>query len=290
MSITKEFSNVLIIGLGLIGGSIAKKLKNNSFSGEVHGIDNDSKVLSIAKENNLISNQTLNLDNLEDLLVVFCTPVLSIKAALSSFLSLDPSKKIIFTDTLSTKGLIYEVLQKEYKELKDKFVLSHPIAGSEKSGLMHSKHDLFEGRVSIISPHDSNQEDDIARIAEFWNSLGSRVKILSQSEHDFIFARTSHLPHVISYSLAESLFKNLKEKTFEFSGGSLEDYTRIASSDPTMWKDIFVSNRSNIISSIEEFEVSLANLKQLIHEGNEEEMISFLHEIKRIRDISISDK
>ena len=119
MSITKEFSNVLIIGLGLIGGSIAKKLKNNSFSGEVHGIDNDSKVLSIAKENNLISNQTLNLDNLEDLLVVFCTPVLSIKAALSSFLSLDPSKEIIFTDTLSTKGLIYEVLQKEYKELKD---------------------------------------------------------------------------------------------------------------------------------------------------------------------------
>ena len=98
MSITKEFSNVLIIGLGLIGGSIAKKLKNNSFSGEVHGIDNDSKVLSIAKENNLISNQTLNLDNLEDLLVIFCTPVLSIKAALSSFLSLDPSKEIIFTD------------------------------------------------------------------------------------------------------------------------------------------------------------------------------------------------
>ena len=90
--------------------------------------------------------------------------------------------------------------------------------------------------------------------------------------------------------MAESLFKNLKEKTFEFSGGSLEDYTRIASSDPTMWKDIFVSNRSNIISSIEEFEVSLGNLKQLIQEGNEEEMISFLHEIKRIRDISISDK
>ena len=139
MSVPKDFSNVLIIGLGLIGGSIAKKLKDISYSGVVHGLDNDSKATSIAKEKHLISSETLNLDNLDDLLVIFCTPVLSIQAALNSFKSLQPSQNVILTDTLSTKGFFNEMLRKEFPELKDKFVSSHPIAGSEKSGLIHSK-------------------------------------------------------------------------------------------------------------------------------------------------------
>ena len=289
MIVPKDFSNVLIIGLGLIGGSIAKKLKQISYPGVVHGLDNDSKAMSMAKEEHLISSETLNLDNFNDLLVIFCTPVLSIQAALNSFLSLQPSQDIILTDTLSTKGFIYEMLSKKFPELKDKFVSSHPIAGSEKSGLIHSKKELFEGRISVISPHDSNKEDDVSRVIKFWNSLGSETKILTQDQHDFIFAKTSHLPHVISYALTGSLFKQLKENTFEFSGGSLEDYTRIASSDPTMWKDIFVSNKSNIISSIEEFEDSLSELKKLINDGNEEGIIEFLDNIKKLRDSSIFD-
>jgi prephenate dehydrogenase len=243
----------------------------------------------MAKEKHLISSETLNLDNLDDLLVIFCTPVLSIQAALNSFLSLQPSQNFILTDTLSTKRFFNEMLRKEFPELKDKFVSSHPIAGSEKSGLIHSKKDLFEGRISVITPNESNNEEDIARIINFWKSLGSDTKILTQDQHDFIFAKTSHLPHVISYALTRSLFDQLKENTFEYSGGSLEDYTRIASSDPTMWKDIFVSNKSNIISSIEEFEDSLSELKELINDGNEEGIIEFLDNIKKLRDSSILD-
>ena len=129
--------------------------------------------------------------------------------------------------------------------------------------------------------------EDIDKVINFWNKLGSKTKILSAKEHDTIFAKTSHLPHVISYALTESLFNKLNEKTFEFSGGSLEDYTRIASSDPIMWKDILISNDDNLLDSIKDFEKSLKKLKGLIESKDEEGLIDFLSKIKSLRDSSI---
>ena len=117
--------------------------------------------------------------------------------------------------------------------------------------------------------------------------LGSSSKILSYEDHDFLFSKTSHLPHVISYSLTDSLFKSLGERTFDFSGGSLEDYTRIASSDPLMWKDILISNHQNILDSIEDFEESLASLKNLIKNKDEKALVDYFNKVKILRDNSV---
>ena len=287
MSSKKDFKNILIVGLGLIGGSIAKKLKDISYPAKIFGLEKDSEIIEKANEESLISNDSnIDLSALDDLLIIFSTPVLSFKDALESVILMKPTEKAIYTDTLSTKSHVLQTL-KDFSSVKNKFVLSHPIAGSEKSGLESSKRELFDNRVSVISPHETNMSEDIDKVINFWNKLGSKTKILSAKEHDTIFAKTSHLPHVISYALTESLFNKLNEKTFEFSGGSLEDYTRIASSDPIMWKDILISNHNNLLDSIKDFEKSLKKLKGLIESKDEEGLIEFLSKIKSLRDSSI---
>ena len=290
MNNSERFKNVLIVGLGLIGGSIAKRLKEISYSGDVYGLDRDLAVLQSAYSDSLIKNDSINsLEGLEDILILFCTPVLSFNEALQSVISLQPSEKAVFTDTLSTKTQILELLISESESIKNRFVLSHPIAGSERSGLENSKESLFVDRITVISPHETNENHHIDRVSDFWRELGSSIKILSCKDHDAIFAKTSHLPHVISYALMQSLFGKLHEKTFEFSGGSLEDYTRIASSDPIMWKDIFISNNENILKSIEDFELSLKELKDLIKQQDEEAILKFLQDTKTLRDNSLEN-
>jgi prephenate dehydrogenase len=143
--------------------------------------------------------------------------------------------------------------------------------------------------VTVISPHEHNSQEDIDRVIKFWNQLGSSTKLLSYEEHDLIFSKTSHLPHVISFALTESLFNSLNDETFNFSGGSLEDYTRIASSDPIMWKDILISNNQNIINSINDFEKSLNKLKELIINKDEKALVDFLSKTKTLRDNSVAN-
>jgi len=288
MSKIKEFENILIVGLGLIGGSIAKKIKESDYSANVYGFEKNLEILEEANKKGLINNhKTTDLKDTKNLLVVFCVPVLSFKQALNSVKKLLPSQNIIFTDTLSTKTEIFNILSDEFSEILDNFVLSHPIAGSEKSGLNNSKKALFEKKVVVISPHEKNNQDDIDKVIYFWRFLGSSSKILSYKDHDFLFSKTSHLPHVISYSLTESLFKNLGDETFDYSGGSLEDYTRIASSDPLMWKDIIISNQKNILQSIEDFEESLTNLKGLIEKKDEKALLDYFNRVKILRDNSV---
>jgi len=247
-------------------------------------------ILQSAYSDSLIKNESIySLKGLEDILILFCTPVLSFNEALESVISLQPSEKAVFTDTLSTKTQILELLISESESIKNRFVLSHPIAGSEKSGLENSRESLFVDRITVISPHETNENLHIDRVSDFWRELGSSIKILSCKDHDSIFAKTSHLPHVISYALMQSLFGKLHEKTFEFSGGSLEDYTRIASSDPIMWKDIFISNNENILKSIEDFELSLKELKNLIEQQDEEAILKFLQDTKNLRDNSLEN-
>ena len=291
MNNTEGFKNILIVGLGLIGGSIAKRLKGISYPGNVYGLERDLRVLKGAYQDSLVKNDSVtSLDGLEDLLIIFCTPVLSFREALESVLSFQPSKQAVFTDTLSTKSSTLELLISEFSSITSRFILSHPIAGSERSGLQNSKESLFVDKVTVISPHESNDNHQIARVTDFWKQLGSHTKILSCKEHDDIFAKTSHLPHVISYALTQSLFSTLHERTFEFSGGSLEDYTRIASSDPVMWKDIFMSNNQNILESIDDFEVSLKKLKELIKRQDDKAIEQFLLKTKSLRDSSIENE
>ena len=291
MSLSIDFKNILVVGVGLIGGSIIQALKEISFSGGVYGIDTDKGAITKAYNRKLIKNKDTNLpEDLDDLLVIFSVPVLSVEEAISQIGAMISTKNILYTDTLSVKSPILSTLKELDKSILNKFVLSHPIAGSEKSGFNASSPSLFKDRLSIICPHKNNSELDVSRVEDFWKALGAYTKKLSAKEHDGLFGKTSHMPHVIAFALMDSLYKDLGENTFLYSGGSLEDYTRIASSDPIMWRDIMVSNDKSILSAIESFKKSLDDLSKLIETNNTDGLANFFFVVKKARDKSILGK
>ncbi len=291
MSSSINFKNILVVGVGLIGGSIIRALKESSFSGGVYGMDSDKKAVTSAYDLGFIQNKDKNISkDLDDLLVIFSVPVLSFQEAMSQINMMINTENVIYTDTLSVKSSILNTLKTLDRTVLERFVLSHPIAGSEQSGFEASSETLFKQKLSIICPHEDNSELDVSKVEEFWKALGSYTKKLSANDHDELFGKTSHMPHVIAYALMDSLYQDLGEKTFLYSGGSLEDYTRIASSDPIMWKDIMVSNDKSILSSTESFKSSLDKLSELIETNNATGLIEFFHAVKDARDESISGK
>jgi prephenate dehydrogenase len=282
------FKNIVVVGLGLIGGSILQTLKSQSYAGNTYGIDSNASAISKAKEMSLIANKDQNIEtDLQNVLVIFSVPTLSITKAIDD-LNLSTGD-ILYTDTCSVKSSVLEDINRRESKFVNKFIPSHPIAGSEKSGLVASTSTLFDNRLTIVCPHEKNEEDDIKKIEAFWNNLGSVTKRLPAKNHDELFAKTSHLPHVISYALMDSIFKDLSDETFLYSGGSLESYTRIASSDPLMWKDIMIANEKSIVESIENFKESLDILLEMIKKKDSHELINFFTDIKKSRDELLSD-
>tara|TARA_B100000131_G_scaffold144258_1_gene140333 strand:+ start:4169 stop:5050 length:882 start_codon:yes stop_codon:yes gene_type:complete len=291
MSFSINFKNILVVGVGLIGGSIIRAIKESSFSGKVYGIDNDVGTLTTAHNLGYIQNQDTNIPkDLDNILVIFSVPVLSIQEAMSQIKTLINTKNVIYTDTLSVKSSVLKTLETRDNSFLNRFVLSHPIAGSEQSGFKASSPTLFKGKLSIICPHENNSKRDVSKVEDFWKAIGSYTKKLSVHDHDELFGKTSHMPHVIAYAIMDSLYQDLGDKAFLYSGGSLEDYTRIASSDPIMWKDIMVSNDKPILNSIESFKRSLDKLSELIETNNTTGLIEFFSTVKTARDKSILGK
>ncbi len=291
MSFSINFKNILVVGVGLIGGSIIRAIKESSFSGKVYGIDNDVGTLTTAHNLGYIQNQDTNIPkDLDNILVIFSVPVLSIQEAMSQIKTLINTKNVIYTDTLSVKSSVLKTLETRDNSFLNRFVLSHPIAGSEQSGFKASSPKLFKGKLSIICPHENNSKRDVSKVEDFWKAIGSYTKKLSVHDHDELFGKTSHMPHVIAYAIMDSLYQDLGDKAFLYSGGSLEDYTRIASSDPIMWKDIMVSNDKPILNSIESFKRSLDKLSELIETNNTTGLIEFFSTVKTARDKSILGK
>ena len=283
------FKNIVVVGLGLIGGSILQTLKSQSYAGNTYGIDSNASAISKAKEMSLIVNKDQNIEtDLENVLVIFSVPTLSITKAIDD-LNLSTGD-ILYTDTCSVKSSVLEDINRRESKFVNKFIPSHPIAGSEKSGLVASTSTLFDNRLTIVCPHEKNEEDDVKKVEAFWNNLGSVTKRLAANNHDELFAKTSHLPHVISYALMDSIFKDLSDEAFLYSGGSLESYTRIASSDPLMWKDIMIANEKSIVESIENFKESLDILLEMIKKKDSHELINFFTDIKKSRDELLADE
>jgi prephenate dehydrogenase len=289
MNLDLAFENILVVGLGLIGGSVLQTLKSQSYPGNTYGIDSNPSAVSKAKEMGLILNKDQNIEtDLENVLVIFSVPTLSITKAIDD-LNLS-TEDVLYTDTCSVKSSVLKDINSRDPKFLNKFILSHPIAGSEKSGLVASTSSLFDKRLTIVCPHERNEEEDVKKIEAFWNNLGSVTKRLPANNHDELFAKTSHLPHVISYALMHSIFKDLSDETFLYSGGSLESYTRIASSDPLMWKDIMIANEKSIVESIENFKESLDILLEMIKKKDSHELINFFTDIKKSRDELLADE
>tara|TARA_Y100001960_G_scaffold90056_1_gene96696 strand:- start:1627 stop:2499 length:873 start_codon:yes stop_codon:yes gene_type:complete len=279
------FKNILVVGLGLIGGSILKKLSTINSKALVYGFDKKEETVREAFKLGLIKNQD-NEFNLfkNDILIIFSVPTLALEEAYYLIEGKITQEQAIFSDTLSSKTELLKFLNSNPK-LSSKFLMSHPIAGSERSGLKNSKASLFEKKIVLISRVSSQtKRHDFKKLKDFWVLMGAEVLSMRPEAHDKIFSLTSHLPHIVTYALMDLLYKNLSEKTFLYSGGSLEGYTRVASSDPRMWKDIMLSNKEEILKAIDGFTESLDHIYKLIESNDQELILSFLKNLKSSRD------
>ena len=280
-----SFKNILVVGLGLIGGSILKTIKELNIPLEVYGLDLDEEVTKKANNIGLINNIDNQLKKIEeDCLIVFSVPSLSIERAFKLIEESFNDEKVIFTDTFSSKSKLLEFLEANTK-VGEKFVMSHPIAGSEKSGLANYNSLLFKDKLVVLSVVNGDKNNKkLNKVKNFWELLGSKVTILDPEEHDKVFSKTSHLPHVIAFTLMHYLEKELGDKVFKYSGGSLESYTRIASSDPLMWKDVTISNKEAVLEAIKGFKFSLNQMYKLIESEDEESILDYLRFVKEVRD------
>jgi prephenate dehydrogenase len=280
-----SFKNILVVGLGLIGGSILKTIKELNIPLEVYGLDLDEEVTKKANNIGLINNIDNQLKKVEeDCLIVFSVPSLSIERAFKLIEGSFNDEKVIFTDTFSSKSKLLEFLESNTK-VGEKFVMSHPIAGSEKSGLANYNSLLFKDKLVVLSTLNEEKDNKkLNKVKNFWELLGSKVTILDPLEHDKVFSKTSHLPHVIAFALMNYLEKELGDKVFKYSGGSLESYTRISSSDPLMWKDVAVSNKEAVLEAIKGFKSSLNQMSKLIESEDEASILDYLKFVKEVRD------
>ena len=285
-----SFKNILVVGLGLIGGSILKAIKELNIPVEVYGLDLDEEVTKKANNIGLINNIDNKLKKVEeDCLIIFSVPSLSIEKAFELIEGSFHDEKVIFTDTFSSKSKLLEFLESNTK-VGERFIMSHPIAGSEKSGLANYNSLLFKDKLVVLSSLNEDENNQkLNRVKNFWELLGSKVTILDPVEHDRVFSRTSHLPLVIAFALMHYLEKELGDNVFKYSGGSLESYTRIASSDPLMWKDVAISNKEAVLEAIKGFKSSLNEVSTLIDSEDEESILDYLRFVKTVRDKRIEE-
>ena len=269
-----------IVGLGLIGGSIAKNLSKKGY--KVYANDLDEKSLTIAFNEKKIDGPLEKLDQNNPFILIFTIPVLSANRELIKNKEL-LSKALFITDCLSVKN----PLKREIEDKRintENFILSHPIAGSEKSGYANSEENLFEDKIVVVTKLSGTSQTTEDICNDLWSLLGARTIQINSEDHDKYFAKTSHLPHLIAFALMSMISKSKETKKEIFTGGGLKDFTRIASSDPKMWEDIFLSNQVNMLEVIKSFKSELDQLEKLIKENDSEQLNQFITSSKKFRD------
>ncbi len=255
-----------IIGVGLIGGSLARALRAAGAVGEVVGCGRDEQHLARARELGVIDRYTT--DPAEAVrgaqVVLLAVPVGAMESVMRAIAPALPAEAVL-TDAGSTKGSVIEAARRAFGGLPANFVPGHPIAGTENSGVEASFAELYGGRRVILTPTGASRPEAVARVRAMWVAAGAEVTEMDPAHHDRVLAATSHLPHLLAFSLVDTLAKmDEKEEIFAYAAGGFRDFTRIASSDPQMWRDICVHNEPALLAMLDRFEADLRNLREAI--------------------------
>lgn len=281
-----QHQRVVIIGLGLMGGSLAAALRKRHVCHQVVGVSRKAETLEKAITLGIVDNSRLELAAAVSAadIVVLATPIGSYRALLEQIKPhLRP--ETILTDVGSVKGPVIHTAQAVFGELPARFVPGHPIAGSERSGVSASDPALFENHLVLLTPTATTCRESLQVVTEMWQAVGAKVKRLDAFHHDDVLAATSHLPHLLAYSLVDSLAgASENREIFEYAAGGFRDFTRIAASDPTMWHDIFQSNQGPILEALNQFQVGLDTLKEAIEKGDSDAILGIATRAKAARE------
>jgi len=289
MSNPQAVENVVILGLGLIGGSLARALRKSGFAKNFIGYGHREPSLKRGLELGVIDEYTLDLDEAigrADIIVI-ATPTLIAAKMLKEILPQleGRASSPVITDVASVKGSLRDTAIELCGSMPANFVLGHPIAGSENSGVDASDEDLFVHHRVILTPVEGNDARAVTLIRDMWLSTGAEVVDMDVDEHDAVLAATSHLPHVLAYTLVDALAQSdASADIFRFAAGGFRDFTRIASSDPVMWRDISIANKSALLATIDMFSDHLATLRKAVEAGDAAGLHEIFTRAKRARD------
>lgn len=282
-------NRLVVIGVGLIGGSLAKAAKERGLCQQVIGIARRQQTCDDAVRLAVVDQAYTDLKLIEPALssgdVIFISvPTLAVQATLQ-IIADTVSADVTVTDGASVKGSVIAAAQAVYNELPPQFVPGHPIAGAEKSGVAAANAELYINHRVILTPTENTGAEHLNRVQQLWQNVGAEVLQMDVAEHDEVLAATSHLPHVIAYSLVDTLAHDSEnENIFRYAAGGFRDFTRIASSDPVMWHDIMKANRESILEALDMFSQNLQGLRTAIDTQDSEHLLGVFTRAKAARD------
>ncbi len=274
------FEKVAVIGLGLIGGSLAAALRDSGEVGEVFGVERDSESLRFALENGIADTGSSEIGpeiSGSEIVVVatYVDTIARVAEEVSGFVSPDT----VVCDTGSVKAPAVREMEKGPRNIR--FVGAHPIAGKETSGVRESDPGLFSGKKCVVTPVESTCPEALSMVKTLFSLAGSEVVEMDPESHDEIFSLVSHLPHAVAYSLVSAVASSGGERNlFDFSGGGLADFTRVSGSSPEMWAGIFIENREAVLRAIRSFAGKLGEIEKAITSGNVEYLETLLRDAR----------
>ncbi len=279
------FARVSIIGLGLIGSSLAHAIRAQMPTVRVTGHDADPAVRARAVELDLADDiaDSASAAVTDADFVILCVPV-GVTGDVANEVAADLPADAVVSDVGSCKESVVLALRDAFPN--NQIVPAHPVAGTERSGPDAGFATLFKGRWCILTPPDGTTPVSIERVASFWRLLGSQVEIMDAAHHDRVLAVTSHLPHLIAYTIvgtASDLEEVTASEVIKYSAGGFRDFTRIAASDPTMWRDVFLSNREAVLDMLQRFSEDLSALQRAIRWGKGDELFDLFTRTRAVR-------
>jgi len=279
------FNKICVLGCGLIGSSLLRAIVKKKVSKDISAFDKSKDVSAY-----LVNNFSFNIakspeEAVKDSdLVIISSPLSSYKEILLS-IKASLKKNVILTDTGSAKKEVNKIINNlNFDDVN--WIASHPIAGTEFSGPEAGFAELFENRWCILSAEKSISADEISKLEKFWVDLGSKVKLMSFDQHDYVLSLTSHLPHAVAYSIVKTAINDddkFKNDVIQYSAGGLRDFTRIAASDPLMWRDIFIDNSENILKVLNDYSKNLDEIKTAIKKKDGEKLMKIFSSTKKVR-------
>jgi cyclohexadieny/prephenate dehydrogenase len=280
-----SFERVAIIGLGLLGGSVGLAIAENLAGCVTRGYDVDPEVRRRAAERGLVNRVCDSAaDAVEDAqAVIFCVPVGAMENAAAEIAHALPEGSIV-SDVGSSKAAVGEALRRTLPHAT--VIPAHPVAGTERSGPDAGFAQLFRHRWCILTPAPDTDPAAIARLSAFWEALGANVELMDAAHHDLVLAVTSHIPHLIAYTIvgtASDLEEVTRSEVIKYSAGGFRDFTRIAASDPTMWRDVFLTNRDAVLEMLGRFTEDLTALQRAIRREDGQALFDLFTRTRDIR-------
>ena len=274
-----------IVGVGLLGGSVAKAARARGLASEIVGVGRDAGRLEAGRRDGVLDRTTTDLaEGVRDAdVVILGAPVLAIPSLLQAVAKVCGPETTV-TDVGSTKRAIVAAAAGLTHDRSFRFVGSHPMAGSEQSGYAHARADLFHGATVVVTPAETSEPAAVKTVTALWEGVGARrVLTLDPDTHDRAVAAISHLPHLAAFALVDAV-ERFEPGAFELAAGGFRDTTRIAAADPVMWEEIFLANRDALAASLAVFRDALADLERLVERGDGAELRAEIARIKARRE------